>query len=69
VKSAVAAGFGITFISRTGVEAELAAGSLASARVKGLEPSREISLVRAAGRSPTRAAEAFIEFSRSRLPT
>jgi DNA-binding transcriptional LysR family regulator len=68
VKSAVAAGFGITFISRTGVEAELAAGTLASARVKGLEPSREISLVRAAGRSPTRAAEAFVEFSRSRLP-
>src|SRR5256714_8619835 len=54
VKSAVAAGFGITFISRTGVEAELAAGTLASARVKGLEPSREILLVRAAGRSPTR---------------
>jgi DNA-binding transcriptional LysR family regulator len=68
VKSAVASGFGITFISRTGVEAELAAGTLASARVKGLEPSREISHVRAAGRSPTRAAEAFVEFSRSRLP-
>src|SRR5919206_161617 len=29
VKSAVAAGFGITFISRSGVEAELAAGTLA----------------------------------------
>jgi DNA-binding transcriptional LysR family regulator len=68
VKSAVAAGFGVTFISRTGVEAELAAGTLASGRVKGLEPAREISLVRAAGRSPTRAAEAFVEFARSRLP-
>jgi DNA-binding transcriptional LysR family regulator len=68
VKSAVASGFGVTFISRTGVEAELAAGTLAAARVKGLEPVREISLVRAAGRSASRAAEAFVEFARSRLP-
>jgi DNA-binding transcriptional LysR family regulator len=69
VKSAVAAGFGVTFISRTGVEAELAAGTLASAAVAGLEPAREISLVRAAGRSPSRAATAFVDFARSRLPT
>jgi DNA-binding transcriptional LysR family regulator len=68
VKSAVAAGFGVTFISRSGVEAELAAGTIASARVKGLEPAREISLVRPAGRSPTRAAEAFVEFARAKLP-
>ena len=68
VKSAVAAGFGVTFISRSGVEAELAAGTLASARVKGLEPVREISLVRAAGRVPTRAAETFVEFARARVP-
>jgi DNA-binding transcriptional LysR family regulator len=68
VKSAVAAGFGVTFISRSGVEAELAAGTVASARVKGLEPAREISLARAAGRSPTRAAEAFVDFARARLP-
>jgi DNA-binding transcriptional LysR family regulator len=67
VKSAVAAGLGVTFISRSGVETELAAGTLASARVKGLEPAREISLVRPAGRSPTRAAEAFVEFARSKL--
>ena len=67
VKSAVAAGYGITFISRWGVEPELAAGTLATARVKGLEPAREISLVRPAGRSPTRAAEAFVEFARARL--
>jgi len=67
VKSAVSAGYGVTFISRSGVEAELAAGTIAWARVKGLEPAREISLVRAAGRSPTRAAEAFVEFARSRL--
>ncbi len=67
VKSAVAAGHGVTFISRTAIEADLAAGTLDTARVKGLEPSREISLVRSAGRSPTRAAEAFLEFARERL--
>jgi DNA-binding transcriptional LysR family regulator len=67
VKSAVAAGFGVTFISRSGVEAELAAGTLAAARVKGHEPVREISLVRPAGRSPTRAAEAFVDFARAKL--
>src|SRR5919197_304109 len=67
VKSAAAAGFGVTFISRSGVEAELAAGTLATARVNGLEPAREISLVRPAGRSPSRAAEAFVEFARAKL--
>jgi DNA-binding transcriptional LysR family regulator len=67
VKSAVAAGFGVTFISRSGVEAELAAGTLAAARVKGLQPAREIFLVRPAGRSPTRAVEAFVEFARAKL--
>jgi DNA-binding transcriptional LysR family regulator len=67
VKSAVEAGHGVTFISRTAVEPELAAGTLASARVKGLEPSREISLVRAAGRVSTRVADAFVEFARERL--
>src|SRR5215210_3525159 len=67
VKSAVEAGHGVTFISRTAVERELDAGTLAEARVRGLEPSREISLVRSAGRSPTRAAEAFLAFARERL--
>jgi DNA-binding transcriptional LysR family regulator len=67
VKSAVAAGHGITFISRAAIEADLAAGTLETARVKGLDPAREISVVRSAGRSPTRAAEAFLEFARARL--
>jgi DNA-binding transcriptional LysR family regulator len=67
VKSAVVAGYGVTFISRSAVEPELAAGTLATARVKGLEPAREISLVRAAGRSATRAADAFLAFARERL--
>jgi len=67
VKSAVEAGHGVTFISRTAVERELGSGVLAEARVRGLEPSREISLVRAAGRVSTRVADAFVEFARDRL--
>jgi DNA-binding transcriptional LysR family regulator len=68
VKSAVAAGFGVTFISRTAIEGELAAGTLAMARVAGLEPARQIYVVRAKGRPPTRAAEAFLEFAREKTP-
>ena len=67
VKAAVVAGYGVTFISRAAIESDLAAGTLATARVKGLDPAREISLVRSAGRSPTRAAEAFLDFARERL--
>jgi len=67
VKSAVEAGHGVTFISRTAVERELASGELAEARVRGLEPSREISLVRASGRVSTRVADAFVAFARDRL--
>jgi DNA-binding transcriptional LysR family regulator len=67
VKSAVAAGYGVTFISRTAIEGELAAGTLAAARVAGVEPSRQIYVVRAAGRIVTRAAEAFLEFARAKV--
>jgi DNA-binding transcriptional LysR family regulator len=66
VKSAVAAGFGVTFISRTAIEGELAAGTLAAARVAGLEPARQIYVVRAKGRPPTRAGAAFLEFAREK---
>jgi DNA-binding transcriptional LysR family regulator len=66
-RSAVVAGFGVTFISRAAIEADLSAGTLAVARVKGLDPAREISLVRSAGRSPTRAGEAFVDFARAKL--
>lgn len=67
VRSAVQAGYGLTFISRSAVESDLTAGTLVAARVEGLEPAREISLVRAAGRAPSRAAEAFVAFARERL--
>jgi DNA-binding transcriptional LysR family regulator len=67
VRSAVQAGYGVTFISRSAVEPELAAGTLEAARVEGLDAKREISLARAAGRTATRAADAFVEFARARL--
>src|ERR671936_265565 len=69
VRSAVAAGHGVTFISRSAVEADLAAGTLAAARVHGLDPVREIFLARASGRSETRVAHAFVEFARERRPS
>ena len=68
VANAVRAGHGVTFISRRSVEADLAAGTLVEARVAGLELEREIFLVRAAGRTETRAARAFVEFARETLP-
>jgi LysR family transcriptional regulator, transcriptional activator of the cysJI operon len=67
VKAAVSAGHGVTFISRSSIEPELAAGTLAAATVEGLTPTREISLVRPTGRTPSRVAEAFVEFARERL--
>jgi DNA-binding transcriptional LysR family regulator len=67
VRHAVEAGYGVTFISRTAVESELAAGTLAEARVEGLEASREISLASAAGRTRTRVADAFVGFAHERV--
>jgi DNA-binding transcriptional LysR family regulator len=67
VKSAVAAGYGVAFISRTAIEGELAAGTLAAARVAGVEPSRQLYGVRAKGRVPSRVGAAFLAFSRERL--
>jgi DNA-binding transcriptional LysR family regulator len=67
VRSAVQAGFGVSFISRAAVETELAAGSLDEARVEGMDATREISLVRASGRVATRAADEFVTFARGRV--
>ena len=66
-RSAVLGGFGITFISRSAIEADVAAGALAIARVDGLDPSRDIQLVRSAGRAETRVGQAFVEFAKTRL--
>ncbi|MEX0850368.1 MAG: selenium metabolism-associated LysR family transcriptional regulator, partial [Gaiellaceae bacterium] len=67
VRRAVEAGYGVTFISRTAVESELAAGTLVEAQVEGLEATREISLASAAGRARTRVADAFVGFARERV--
>ena len=67
VRSAVQAGFGVSFISRRAVESELAAGTLAEARVRGLDLAREIWIARAAGRAGSAAAQAFVAFARERL--
>lgn len=66
VKSAVVAGYGVAFISRTALDDELAAGVLDVASVEGIEPARQIYLVRAGGRPLTRVAESFIELARDR---
>jgi DNA-binding transcriptional LysR family regulator len=68
VRSAVLAGHGVAFISRLAIESDLEAGSVATTRVRGLDPVREIYLARATGRSETRAARAFVAFAQERLP-
>lgn len=67
VRSAVMAGYGVAFIAHSALESELATGQLVCARVEGLDPAREISIVQASGRSLTRVAEAFLAFARERL--
>ena len=67
VKSAVGAGYGVTFISRTAVERELETGALGTVRVEGIEPARQIYVVRGRGRALTRAAEAFLGFAREHV--
>jgi DNA-binding transcriptional LysR family regulator len=67
VVSAVREGYGVSFISRSSIESDLDTGRLAEARVIGLEAEREIHLVRAAGRSETRAAREFLEFARKQI--
>ena len=67
VRTAVQGGFGVAFISRRAVETELAAGTLAEARVRGLDLARDIYIARAAGRAGSAAAQAFVAFARENL--
>ena len=67
VRTAVQAGYGVAFISRRAVESELAAGTLAEARVRGLDLARDIFIVRAAGRTGSNAAQAFVAFAMDKL--
>jgi DNA-binding transcriptional LysR family regulator len=66
-RAAVLAGVGATFISRIAIEGDITAGALAIARVQGLEPARDVQLVRASGRAETRIAQEFAAFARERL--
>ena len=50
------------------VAATTVGGTLAVARVQGLEPARDVQLVRANGRAETRIAQEFVAFARERLP-
>jgi DNA-binding transcriptional LysR family regulator len=67
VRSAVQAGYGVGFISRRAVESELTAGTLAEARVRGLDLARDIWIARAAGRAGSNATQAFLAFAREKL--
>src|SRR5262245_8500901 len=60
VRSAVQAGYGVSFISRRAVESDLTVGTLAEARVRGLDLAREIWIARAAGRAGSAAAQGSV---------
>jgi DNA-binding transcriptional LysR family regulator len=67
VRSAVQGGFGVGFISRRAVDTELTAGTLAEARVRGLDLARDIYIARASGRAGSAAAQAFVSFAFDQL--
>jgi DNA-binding transcriptional LysR family regulator len=68
-KAAVEAGYGVAFVSRLAVRRELELGTLATADVAGIDPVRDFSTVRPAGRPPGRLVEWFLAWCRPRLGT
>ena len=67
VKTAVLNGLGITVMSRLTVAPEVADGRLVALPIEGHELARDFSVVRAAGRTPTRLTAAFLEFAQAEL--
>ena len=67
VKAAVLDGLGMTVISRLTVGPEVADGRLVALAIDGHELARDFSVVRAAGRTPTRLTAAFLDFARTEL--
>jgi DNA-binding transcriptional LysR family regulator len=67
VKAAVIDGLGITVISRLAVEGDAEEGRLAILEVEGTALSRDFSLVRHAGRTPSRVSLSFVAFARQEL--
>ncbi len=67
VRVAVLDGLGITVISRLAVEHDIAEGHLVGIEVEGAVLARDFSLVRHAGRTPSRVSEGFVVFAREHL--
>jgi DNA-binding transcriptional LysR family regulator len=65
VKQAVAAGLGLAIVSRYAAEDQLALGSVALVRLRGVELRRTLSELRLEGRKPSAPAAAFAEFMRA----
>ncbi|MSO43868.1 MAG: LysR family transcriptional regulator [Thermoleophilia bacterium] len=67
VRAAVLDGLGITVISRLAVERDLAEARLVAVEVEGAVLARDFSLVRHAGRTPSRVSEGFVTYARAQL--
>ena len=67
VRVAVLDGLGITVISRLAVERDLAEGRLVAVEVEGAVLARDFSLVRHAGRTPSRVSEGFVAYAAEHL--
>lgn len=66
-KAAVLDGLGVTVLSRLAIAQEVADGRLVAVAITGSELARDFSVVRAAGRTPSRLSSAFLEFAVARL--
>lgn len=67
VRAGVLDGLGITVISRLAVERDLAEKRLVALEVEGAVLARDFSLVRHAGRTPSRVSECFVAYARENL--
>jgi len=67
VRVAVLDGLGITVISRLAVDRDLAEGRLVAVEVEGAVLARDFSLVRHAGRTPSRVSEGFVAYAGEHL--
>ncbi|MFN2494179.1 MAG: selenium metabolism-associated LysR family transcriptional regulator [Pyrinomonadaceae bacterium] len=68
VKKAVQHGLGVAFISAFAAETELKAKTLVAVKIQKLEVLRELKIVYRKDKHLSRAAHAFIEMARQRLP-
>ena len=66
-KSAVEAGYGVSFLSVTAIAKELELGTLAAADVEGIDPVRDFYWVWLSGRSQSRLSARFVEWCGGQL--